>query len=226
MLPHEHRHRAVGCDISYNAGMRDIRSAALVCLLVAVLGFGLLTVALRSSGGFLVVDTHKKSDVILITQADSLDSSYWMGLHLLQDGYGRELLLDARTDRVFFGRSQADWAADFIKGAGRSSPEQVKVCPITADTTAEEVLQVQNCLKGRRIRSVLLVVHDYHSRRSLAIFSRLLPRYTWSIAPVPDTTRFSTDWWRKRQWIRTTLVEWQHLLWWKLIDRWRFAPVE
>ena len=75
-----------------------------------MISFGLVLILFRNSGSFLVVDNRERSDAIVITQADSLDLGYWMGLHLLAEGYGRELLLDARTDRMFFGRSQAEWA--------------------------------------------------------------------------------------------------------------------
>jgi hypothetical protein len=205
--------------------MRQIRPAAVATLTLAAMGLCLLVVTFRNSGNFLVVDNREKSDAILITQGDSLDASYWMGLHLLTDGYGRELLLDARTDRIFFGRSQAEWADDFIRKTSASLPGRVKVCPITADTTAQEVYKVGNCLKGGLIRSVLLVVDDFHCRRSRAIFSRLLPQYRWSIAAVPDAARFGRHWWQKREWIRTALIEWQHMLWWEMVDRWRYAPV-
>jgi hypothetical protein len=205
--------------------VRQIRPAAVATLALATIGLGMLVITFRKSGNFLVVDNRKRSDAILITQADSLDAQYWMGLHLLTDGYGRELILNARADRIFFGRSQAEWASDFIGKTAASLPGQVKVCRITADTTAQEVYEVGYCLKERSIRSVLLVVDDYHCRRSLAIFSRLLPQYRWSIAAVPDAARFGVHWWRKRVWIRTALIEWQHMLWWQMVDRWRFAPV-
>jgi len=189
-----------------------------------MIGLGLLVMVFRNSGNLLVVDKREKSDVILITQGDSLDASYWMGLRLLADGYGRELLLDSRTNRIFFGRSQAEWAHDFIEKTATNQPGQVKVCPITADTTAPEVYEAGKCLKEHLVHSVLLVVSDFHSRRSLAIFSHLLPDYHWSIAAVEDPMRFGRQWWRKREWIRTSIIEWQHLLWWELIDRWRFTP--
>jgi hypothetical protein len=205
--------------------MRQIRSATVAAVALATIGLGLLVIAIRDSGYFLVVDNREKSDAIVITQGDSLDASYWFGLHLLADGYGRELLLDARTDRMYFGRSQAEWARDFINKTTAGVPGQVKVCPIQVDTSAEEVYEVENCLKGRSIRSVLLVVDDFHCRRSLAIFSRLLPGYHWSIAAQPDTGRFRTLWWQKRVWIRTALIEWQHLLWWEVVDKWRYSPV-
>ena len=204
----------------YNAVVRRIRPTAVaITVLVAI---GLLVIAFRNSGRFLVVDNRQKSDAILITQGDSLDASYWLGLRLLKDGYGRVLFLDARTDRMFFGRSQAQLAAEFITKTAANLPGQVRVCPIKSDTTADEVYEAGNCLSGNT--SVLLLVSDFHSRRSLEIFSRLLPHYHWSIAPVEDPLRFGDHWWRRREWIRTALVEWQHLLWWELVDRWRFAP--
>jgi uncharacterized SAM-binding protein YcdF (DUF218 family) len=166
--------------------MRVIQPPTVAAFALAAIGLGLLVMVFRNAGNFLVVDNRVKSDAILITQGDSLDDSYWMGLRLLTNGYGRELLLDARSNRTFFGRGQADWAGDFIARTAANLPEQVRVCPISADTTAEEVYEAGNCLKGHLIRSVLLVVADYHTRRSLAMFSRLLPNYHWSIAAVQD----------------------------------------
>ena len=202
---------------------RQIRPAVVGAL--GLVGLGLLVLALQNSGKYLVVDHPERSDAIVVTQADSLDAGYWIGIHLLKDGYGRELLLDARTDEIFFGRSQADWVRDFVLKTAGGFSDRVKVCPITADTTSQEVYNVENCLKENSIRSVLLVVDDFHSRRSMAIFSRLLPRYRWSITTVPNAARFNIYWWRRRVWIRTTLIEWQHMLWWELLDRWRFSPV-
>jgi hypothetical protein len=209
---------------AYNALMRQIRPAAVAILTLTTVALGLVVIAFRSSGNFLVVDNREKSDAIVVTQADSIDPLYWLGLHLLTDGFGRELLVDARTDQIYFGRNQAEWTADFIRETATTHPGQVRVCPITADTTAQEVYEVGNCLKGHSIRSVLLVVRDFHSRRSLAIFSRLLPAYHWSIAAAPDSARFCGNWWRKRVWIRTALIEWQHMLWWEIVDQWRYAP--
>jgi uncharacterized SAM-binding protein YcdF (DUF218 family) len=204
----------------YNAIVRRIHPAAIWSAALAAVVVTLLVIAVRNSGNFLVVDNREKSDAILITQGDSLDASYWLGLRLLSEGYGHVLFLDARTNRTFFGRTQAELAADFIT---KTAPNlAVKVCPITADTTAQEVQETGNCLKG--YHSVLLVVSDFHCRRSLAIFSNLLPEYRWSIAPVRDPMRFGAHWWQKREWIRTAVVEWQHLLWWEMVDRWRFAP--
>src|SRR5581483_6494340 len=202
--------------------MRAIRPAVWSTAALVLIA---LVIVFREGGGFLMVDNREKSDAIVITQGDELDGAYWMGLRLLQEGYGRELLIDARADRIYFGRSQAELAAEFINKTAARLADRVRVCPIRADNTAEEVYDVNKCLRRDSTRSVLLLSEDFHTRRSLAIFSHVLPQYRWSVAPVVDTTRFDRRWWRRRAWIRTTVVEWQHMVWWQVLDRWRFAPM-
>src|SRR5262249_44130613 len=156
-------------------------------LALAAVALGVLVILFRNSGSFLIADNRRKCDAMVITQGDSLDVQYWMALKLLREGYARDLLLDARSNLILFGRSQSDLAGDFIK-ATAAAGERVGVCAITADTTAQEVYEAANCLKAIGARSVLLVVDDFHSRRSLAIFSRLAPQFQWSITAVPDAT--------------------------------------
>ncbi len=192
----------------------------------AVCGLLLLIVIIRKSGGYLVMDNRQKSDAIVVTQGDELDAGYWMGMQLLKQGYGRELLLDARANRIFFGRTQADLADEFIRKTAGSLANRVSVCPILADTTAEEAYEAGKCLKKIGARSVLLLSDDFHTHRSLLIFSHLLPAHHWSVAPVRDPKRFGDEWWRKRVWIRTAVVEFQHLIWWEVVDRWRFQPAD
>lgn len=191
---------------------------------MAALVLIVLIIFFRNSGSFLVVDNRQRSDALVITQGDSLDAQYWTALKLLREGYGRDLFLNARTTLILFGRSQAELAADFVKNTSGDAAGHVRVCAIAGDTTAQEVYETANCLKTIGARSALLVVDDFHSRRSLAMFSRLMPQYRWSITAVPDAMRFGPAWWRKREWVRTTVVEWQHFLWWEFVDRWRFAP--
>ena len=88
--------------------MRRIRPAVTGALALGAIGLGLLLVLFRFGGAFLVVDNRQRSDAILVTQADSFDRPYWMGAHLLADEYAGEMLLDARTDHIFFGRNQAE----------------------------------------------------------------------------------------------------------------------
>jgi uncharacterized SAM-binding protein YcdF (DUF218 family) len=82
-------------------------------------------------------------------------------------------------------------------------------------------MAVSNCL-GPSVTRVLLVTSDYHTRRALDTFRRQLPQYHFSIVAVHDNSSFSPiGWWRRRQWAKTTVLEWSKLVWWKLVDRWK-----
>jgi uncharacterized SAM-binding protein YcdF (DUF218 family) len=66
----------------------------------------------------------------------------------------------------------------------------------------------------------LLVTSDYHTRRALSTFNRVLPR-DYSIAAVFDAREFGVQWWRHREWAKMNFDEWLKLIWWELVDRWR-----
>jgi uncharacterized SAM-binding protein YcdF (DUF218 family) len=67
---------------------------------------------------------------------------------------------------------------------------------------------------------VLLVTADYHTRRAMSIFSRMLPQYRWSIAAAEDPSIFGKNCWENREWAKHTATEWSKLLWWEEVDRW------
>jgi uncharacterized SAM-binding protein YcdF (DUF218 family) len=79
-----------------------------------------------------------------------------------------------------------------------------------------------------KVSSVLIVTSDYHTRRAFSIFTARLPHYRWSIADAWEAyaggapQRMPADnWWRNRRWAKTIAEEWQKLIWWELVDRWK-----
>ena len=98
---------------------------------------------------------------------------------------------------------------------------RVHVCAIRADSTRGELDYVRNCIEPLHAQSVLIVTSDYHTRRALSIARRVLPQYRWSAAATQDSATFGTHWWKRRTWAKTNLLEWQRLLWWQAVERWR-----
>ena len=98
--------------------------------------------------------------------------------------------------------------------------DQVQVCPIQGDSTDEETRYVARCFGNDQISSVLLVTSDFHTRRALSIFKRRLPKYRWSIATSRDDSVFNQNWWQRREWAKTTFMEWTKLIWWEVVDYW------
>jgi len=44
---------------------------------------------------------------------------------------------------------------------------------------------------------------------------------SFSVAAAHDPAEFGFEWWKRREWAKSTFYEWMRLAWWDLIDRWR-----
>lgn len=192
-----------------------LRIFALIAIFIMLAGF-----MCRKAARYLVVDNAVESDGIIVLATRASDECYWNGLKLLRKGYGRVLLVNARSDWTQFGATDAAWEKQFVESTAGPDLSVVAVCPVKGDSTERQAASVESCLRTRVLRKVLLVTSDYESRRALAIFKKQLPDYTWSVAPVRNEAHFGTDWWRRSQWAMITLREWGKLLWWQLIERW------
>jgi uncharacterized SAM-binding protein YcdF (DUF218 family) len=189
-------------------------------LLLPVVLLVLAVFLLAGAARFLIVDQPQRSDAIVVL-AGGRDDRYYKGLQMLNGGYGKILFLDARTDIVHFGRTPASLGGDFIHSAAGADADHVKICPISGNSTQEEATHVSDCLQPTGARRVLLVTSDYHSRRAFQIFRKRLPQYQWSVAAASNNYDFGVNWWRHREWAKTTLLEWTKLVWWEAVDRWR-----
>ena len=183
-------------------------------LIVAAL---FLIVLGTTSGGFLVINQPRKSDVI-VALAGETDKRLAGALQLLNEGYAPQLILDVPGETRIYGTSQVELAQNYV--ASLPQAVSITVCPVYGRSTRDEVRDVTRCLQGRTIRSILLVTSDYHTRRALSIFSRASPG-NYSVAAVYDEREFGVRWWRHRQWAKVNFEEWVKLIWWGLVDHWR-----
>lgn len=170
----------------------------------------------------LVVNDPEQSDLIIVLAGDHNDLRYWRGLKLLRDGYGQRMLVDAPGDLVY-GRTYAQYAADFVAQSAGDKKLQIGICTITHDSTVQETSDVHRCLAevSPAPKSVLLVTNDFHTRRALSIFRKRLPQYHWSSAAVSDTERFGEPWWHNREWAKVYVYEEEKFVWWKIFESWR-----
>jgi uncharacterized SAM-binding protein YcdF (DUF218 family) len=178
--------------------------------------------AVFHSGDYLVVDHPERSDIIVVLAGDRNDLRYWRGLELLREGYGQRMSVDAAADRIY-GRSYAEYAADFVTLSAGEESSKIQICTITNDSTVQEASDVRRCLAQVHPapRSALLVTNDYHTRRALSILTARVPQYQWSVAAVRDPALFGKPWWHNREWAKTYVYEWEKLLWWRLFESWQ-----
>jgi uncharacterized SAM-binding protein YcdF (DUF218 family) len=186
-------------------------------LLVLVIGAAGVLLLARKASDLLVVDAPRPSDVILVLAGET-ENRPERALQLLEQGYGRKVVIDVPEGVKIYGFTQTDLAQRYIQALPQAAA--ISVCPITGLSTKDETKDAEKCLAGTRARSVLIVTADFHTRRALDIFRREAPEYEYSSAAARNSQHFGAKWWTHRQWAKTLVDEWLRLLWWKCVDRW------
>ena len=170
-----------------------------------------------ASGRFLVVNQPRKSDVIVVLAGET-DRRPARGLELLDQGYALRLILDVPAEAKIYRWSQLEIATKYTDELPQAG--SIAVCPIYGFSTKDEAHDAARCLQGLSASRILLVTSDFHSRRAVSIFNRVLPA-DYSVAAAFDAKHFGVQWWRHREWVKVNFEEWSKLIWWELIDRWR-----
>jgi hypothetical protein len=177
----------------------------------------LLVLLATQAGRFLVVDAPLPSDVIVVLAGET-DRRPARALELLQQGFGKRVLIDVPADSTIYTFTQLDLAQKYVQSLPQSAA--VSVCPIVGLSTKAETEDVEKCLTRMNSGTVLIVTSEFHTRRALSTFRQELPRRTFSVAGAYDSAQFGTHWWTHRQWAKTVVDEWLRLLWWTVVDRW------
>jgi uncharacterized SAM-binding protein YcdF (DUF218 family) len=183
-------------------------------IVVVVMGALLATQAAL----YLVVNHPEKSDAIVVLAGEtSLRPA--RAVELLRQGMAPRVLLDVEAGERVFDQTLTGIAQRYIDGLPKAY--LMSVCAIEGRSTTGETADVERCLQPLGAHRVLIVTSDYHSRRALAIFSRRLPQYQWSVAAAHNPAAFGDAWWTHREWAKTTFDEWTKLIWWEAVDRWK-----
>jgi hypothetical protein len=185
--------------------------------MLAVLLTAMLVAFAADAGRLLVVDAPQPSDVILVLAGET-DRRPARALELLDQGYGRRVVIDVPASAKIYGLTQVQLAEKYIQGLPEAA--SVRICPIEGLSTREESHDVEKCLAGEEGSRILIVTSEFHTRRSLSIFRHEVQRKSFSVAAARDETQFGTRWWTHRQWAKTCVDEWLRLLWWTAVERW------
>lgn len=169
-------------------------------------------------GSMLVVDAPERSDVILVLAGET-DHRPARAVQLLQQGYGRSLVIDVPAGAKVFGVAEVQLAENYAENISHKAV--VRVCPIKGLSTRDESRDAAQCLAREEGTRILIVTSDFHTRRALSIFRHEVRGKTFSTAAAQDEAQFGVHWWRHRQWAKTCLDEWLRLLWWNAVDQWR-----
>jgi hypothetical protein len=193
------------------------RRRAMVAVVIGGLT-ALLVALVMNAGRLLVLDAPKPADLILVLAGET-DRRPARALQLLDQGYGRRVLIDVPAAAKVYGFTEVQLASQYI----RTLPEaaSVAICPIDGLSTRDESHDVVRCLANEEGKRILIVTSEFHTRRALSIFRHEVRGKSFSVAVARDETQFGTRWWTHRQWAKTCVDEWLRLLWWTAVERWQ-----
>jgi DUF218 domain len=184
----------------------------------AILALALLFVFATQAGRMLVVNAPEHSDVILVLAGET-DRRPTRALELLDQGYGKLVVIDVPSAAMIYKYSQVQLAEQYARSLPQAS--SIRICPIVGLSTRDESHDAKKCLTRVDSPRILIVTSDYHTRRALSVFRHELRGRTFSVAAAYDPSEFGTRWWKNRQWAKTCFYEWLRQIWWNAVDRWR-----
>jgi len=104
-------------------------------------------------------------------------------------------------------------------------PSAIRVLRRRAISTETEARTIARYACARRLRSIVVVTSKAHSRRARMILRRTLgPGIAVAVRPSRWDTFTASGWSRVRRHAKTVLSEWEKLLNYGLVARWRIEP--
>lgn len=182
-----------------------------VVLLAALVAFA------ANAARLLVVDVPQPADLILVLAGET-DRRPARALQLLDQGYGRRVVIDVPAGGRVYGFTQVELAENYIEHLPEAG--SVRICATKGLSTREESHDAEKCLASEQGTRVLIVTSDYHTRRALSIFRHEVHSKSFSVAAARDETQFGARWWTNRQWAKTCVDEWLRVVWWNAVERW------
>lgn len=211
------------------------RRHVLLAALFAVIGGALAAVPLlQAAGHYLVeIDPPERADAIVVLTG-SYPDRILEAVALYREGWAPHLVLCREPENTGFRklRSLGVQVPRFFE-LNRTIAEQLGVPPqaITVlerpagSTFTEAELVVHDALR-RGYRSLIVVTSKYHARRAKRIYEAVAGgRLRIIMRPARDDEFDPEGWWRDRASTRRVVFEYQKLLTFLFLDRWRLrAP--
>lgn len=212
-----------------------MRRRLLVGVLVALLLVALAALPLLGAAGrFLVEDDPPRHADAIVVLTGSYPDRILEAATLYREGWAPHIILCREPENAGFRRlRELGVRVPRLFELNRSVAEQLGVPPASisvlerpAGSTYTEAEVVLEDVIARGWRSILLVTSKYHSHRAGMIYRFLADgRVDVIVRPARDDDFQPDGWWRDRPSTRRVIIEYQKMLTFLLVDRWRLARV-
>jgi uncharacterized SAM-binding protein YcdF (DUF218 family) len=186
--------------------LRRWRFALGLSVVVAVIFFLLSSVWLHWLGEYMVrADSPAPADAVLVLAGGWGGERIVVGAELVKSGYARRALISGPTQ--FYGVNEADLAVSYLVDHGYPQTWFEPV-HLKASSTREEALQYRNEFQRRKIRKVLIVTSNFHTRRAGDLFRDILGKNCEvRMIAAPDPFFTPETWWHTREGRKTFFYE-------------------
>ena len=104
-------------------------------------------------------------------------------------------------------------------------PDAIRVLGRRTASTRSEAETIARWACGNGVRRLVVVTSPSHTRRARLILRRALgSEVALTVRPAPDALFPATHWWRRRRAMKDVLGEYQKLLAFWTLERWRIRP--
>jgi uncharacterized SAM-binding protein YcdF (DUF218 family) len=200
-------------------------------VLAAVVAGSLL---LGAAGRFLVEEQAAERADAIVVLTGSYPDRILEAVQLYRDGWAPRIILCREPENAGFRKLRTlGVRVPRIFELNRTVAEQLGVPPDAievvdrpAGSTYSEAEVVLEYMLQHGYHSLLLVTSKYHSHRAGLIYRHLSDgRVRVTVRPAREDDFQPEGWWHDRASTRRVVIEYQKLLTFLLLDRWRLPPV-
>lgn len=216
--------------------MRSFFRRTLVAILILAVGAYVARAPLLERAGLFLIaeDAPQASDAIVVLSG-SFPDRILEAVALYRDGYAKQIvlcrepenhalnLLKERGVKIQPGFERNRYVAESLG----VPPEAISVIGESAGSTFGEARQVLRNVRERGFRSILLVTSKIHTRRAAVIYRHLAGDSVRILTrPARDDSFRPDTWWNNRAEVRRVVIEYEKLLVFYFLDRWRTSPLD
>jgi uncharacterized SAM-binding protein YcdF (DUF218 family) len=175
-------------------------------------------------GGYLLtasdpLPAHVDAAVVLQGSTVGETARLSGAMNLLQRGVADRILLSIPKES-YWGEPMMPAVRNYIaRNYDSERAANVDFCETGPDvnSTAQEAIAVNDCIRSHDWKSIMVVTSNYHTRRAGMIWRAVLrkqgsPVHLW-IHGVPDPEFHPQGWWRERLSAKTWFLEVSKLIW-------------
>ncbi len=190
---------------------------------------------LERAGRFLVLEEPPAAADAIVVLAGSLPDRILEAVALFNDGFAPRIILCREPESQAWARLRArgvrvlsgyETNRDIALQLGVPAAA-IEIVDRPAGSTFGEAEVALHYAGQHGYRSILLVTSKMHTRRAAAIYRHLAGDSVRIIARPAREDGYRPDaWWHSRVDTRRVIIEYQKLLVFNLIDRWRVRPID